>query len=53
MCAIGLTVEVELPLRRVDWALVKQRTSWSSLSACRLLNNGVRQYVGVNVGWCS
>ena len=23
-----------------------------SLSACRLLNNGVRQYVGVDVGWC-
>ena len=24
-----------------------------SLHACRLPNNGVRQYAGVNVGWCS
>ena len=24
-----------------------------SLRACRLPSNGVRQYVGVNVGWCS
>ena len=26
---------------------------WSFFKCCRLLNNGVRQYVGVNAGWCS
>ena len=42
-------------LERVS-SVVYQIANWfpdrgRSLSACRLLNNGVRQYVGVNAGW--